>query len=221
MAHFMVRAIDPIDDDHDDSEVECSPDKDKWGPFDEDEAARPEVNLNAPRRSCEIIANEKRKYHEITSMNEKTEGKVQSSLYMIRQLEDRVEAIEDEFEEAKEQRDSLQGDVESVHDHMIEITLQQEERRNHLIIQDEQTHDLTKRVKLLEEHLVKSREYNLQQAKLILQLQKRMNALGENKEQSVERKCCDYKGCDAPVYYDVSRIKPLQLRTAVASLTPD
>ena len=106
-------------------------------------------------------------------MNEKTEGKVQSSLYMIRQLEDRVESIEQ--------------DVESVHDHMIDITHQQEERRNHLIIQHEETYDLTRRVKLLEEHLVKSREYNLQQAKLILQLQKRMNALVENKEQSVER----------------------------------
>ena len=69
-----------------------------------------------------------------------------------------------------------------VYDHMIDITLQQEERRNHLNILYEQQEDLTRRVKLLEEHLVKSRDYNLQQAKLILQLQKRMNALVENKE---------------------------------------
>jgi hypothetical protein len=187
VSHFMIRAIDPIVDDQYDSEVECSADETNWGPFDEDESARPvEVDLNAPRRTCEVIANEKRKYHEITSMKEKTEGKLQSSLYMISQLEDRV--------------DSIHGDVENVHDHMLEIEIQQEERRNHLIIQHEETYDLTARVKVLEEHLVKSREYNLQQAGHILQMQKRINALEENRKQSVERKWCDYKGCNAPVY---------------------
>jgi hypothetical protein len=61
MSHFMVRAIDPIVDDHDDSEVGCSPDEGDWGPFVEDEAAQPEADLNASRKTVEIITKEKRK----------------------------------------------------------------------------------------------------------------------------------------------------------------
>ena len=69
----------------------------------EDEVARPvEVDLNAPRKTCEIIANEKRKYHEITSMSEKTESKLQSSLYMINQLEDRVDFIHGDVDVVKD-----------------------------------------------------------------------------------------------------------------------
>jgi hypothetical protein len=210
MSHFMVRAIDPIADDHDDSEVECSPDEGDWGPFVEDEAARPEADLNASRKTVEIITKEKRKYHEITSMSKKTESKLQSSLYMIRQLEDRVESIEEDVEGAKDQVDSIQGDVDNVHDHMLEIEVQQEDRRNHLIVQQEKTDDLTARVKSLEAHLVRSEEKDRQQTELILRLQKRVGALEGNREQSVERKCCEYKGCNAPVYYDVSRSRPLQ-----------
>jgi hypothetical protein len=138
-------------------------------------------------------------------MSEKTEYKLQSSLYMIKQLEDRVESIEEDVDGAKDQVDSLQGDVDNVHDHMLEIEVQQEDRRNHLIVQQEKTDDLTARVKSLEAHLVWSEEKDRQQTELILRLQKRVGALEGNREQSGERKCCDYKGCDAPVYYDVSR----------------
>ena len=201
----MVRAIEPIVDDDDDSEVRCSPDEGDWEPFVEDEAARPEADLNASQTTVEIITKEKRKYHEITSLSEKTEYKLQNSLYMIRQLEDRVEAIEDDVDGAKDQVDSLQGDVDNVHDHMLEIEVQQEERRNHLIVQQEKTDDLTARVESFEAHRLWSERKERQQTELILQLQKRVDALERNREQSVERKCCDYKGCGAPVYYDVSR----------------